>query len=79
MFCMEGDSVAANLASVYNQSNNGDFVDALSYDPNYNETETPQVARSYREDRGHILLSRTVASRNRYSFNFVINRQISRF
>ncbi|XP_056011980.1 von Willebrand factor D and EGF domain-containing protein-like isoform X2 [Ostrea edulis] len=43
MFCMEGDSVAANLASVYNQSNNGDFVDALSYDPNYNETETPQV------------------------------------
>ncbi|XP_062619852.1 uncharacterized protein LOC134281397, partial [Saccostrea cucullata] len=44
MLCIEGESFTANLSVLSDRSNNGDFTDPLSYDPEYNETESPRAS-----------------------------------
>ncbi|XP_061196777.1 uncharacterized protein LOC133205052 [Saccostrea echinata] len=44
MLCIEGESFTANLSILSNRNVNGDFADPLSYDPDYNETESPRAS-----------------------------------
>ncbi|XP_062596363.1 von Willebrand factor D and EGF domain-containing protein-like, partial [Saccostrea cucullata] len=44
MLCIEEESFTANLSVLSDRNVNGDFADPLSYDSEYNETESPRTS-----------------------------------
>lgn len=46
MLCTEDNSITTNLSLLSEKTTEAGFTEDLSYDPNYSETDTPQVKPS---------------------------------